>query len=84
MVEVFAATRTSAEPGGGDGPTVVSALSAREREVLDLVAAGCTNSDIADRLTISPITARNHVSNILMKLQLTNRTQAAAWARGGR
>ena len=84
MLEVFAATRTSEEPADGDGSTSVSALSAREREVLDLVAAGCTNSDIADRLTISPITARNHVSNILTKLHLTNRTQAAAWARGGR
>jgi len=51
--------------------------------VLDLVAAGCTNADIADRLAISPITGRNHVSNVLTKLQLTNRTQVAAWARGG-
>ena len=54
-------------------------LSAREREVLALVAEGLTNKEIADRLFISPITARNHVSRILTKLELENRTQAATW-----
>jgi DNA-binding CsgD family transcriptional regulator len=61
----------------------LSVLSAREREVLALVAEGLTNRQIADRLVISPVTARNHVSRILTKLGLENRTQAAAWlARG--
>jgi DNA-binding CsgD family transcriptional regulator len=61
----------------------LAALSAREREVLDLVAEGLTNRQIAERLVISPVTARNHVSRILTKLGLENRTQAAAWlARG--
>lgn len=59
-------------------------LSDREREVLELVAQGLTNAEIAATLVISPVTARNHVSNILTKLQLTNRTQAAGWLRGGR
>jgi DNA-binding CsgD family transcriptional regulator len=54
-------------------------LSGREREVLELVAQGLTNREIADRLTISPVTARNHVSRILTKLGLENRTQAATW-----
>ncbi|WP_281271127.1 helix-turn-helix transcriptional regulator [Nocardioides silvaticus] len=54
-------------------------LSTREREVLELVAEGLTNKEIADRLFISPITARNHVSRILGKLELENRTQAATW-----
>ena len=54
-------------------------LSGREREVLALVADGLTNKEIADRLFISPITARNHVSRILTKLSLENRTQAATW-----
>ena len=54
-------------------------LSGREREVLALVADGLSNKEIADRLFISPITARNHVSRILTKLGLENRTQAATW-----
>ena len=54
-------------------------LSEREREVLALVAEGLTNKQIAGVLVISPITARNHVSSILTKLGLENRTQAAAW-----
>lgn len=54
-------------------------LSRREREVLELVAQGLTNREIAERLTISPVTARNHVSRILTKLGLENRTQAATW-----
>ncbi len=54
-------------------------LSTREREVLELVAQGLTNREIAERLTISPVTARNHVSRILTKLGLENRTQAATW-----
>jgi len=61
----------------------VAGLSQREREVLALVAEGLTNRQIAERLFISPVTARNHVSSILTKLGLENRTQAAAWlARG--
>jgi len=55
-------------------------LSEREREVLALVAQGLTNKQIATVLVISPITARNHVSSILTKLGVENRTQAAAWA----
>ncbi len=54
-------------------------LTAREREVLELVAEGLTNKEIAERLVISPVTARNHVSRILTKLSLDNRTQAATW-----
>ncbi|HET6563608.1 MAG TPA: response regulator transcription factor [Marmoricola sp.] len=52
-------------------------LSQREHEVLQLIAEGLTNPEIAERLFISPVTARNHVSNILTKLQVSNRTQAA-------
>jgi DNA-binding CsgD family transcriptional regulator len=52
-------------------------LTAREREVLALVADGCANKEIARRLSISERTARTHVSNILRKLELSSRTQAA-------
>ena len=58
------------------------ALSEREHEVLALIAEGLTNAEIAERLFISPVTARNHVSNILTKLRVTNRTQAARHVRG--
>ena len=55
-------------------------LTHREREVLRLVAAGKANKDIAAILFISERTARTHVSNILTKLGLASRTQAALWA----
>ncbi|GAB3347241.1 response regulator transcription factor [Modestobacter lapidis] len=63
------------------GPQVgLGALTAREREVLALVAQGHSNRDIAERLRISERTARTHVSNVLAKLQLASRTQAALLA----
>ncbi|WP_233517581.1 response regulator transcription factor [Geodermatophilus marinus] len=58
----------------------LSALTDREREVLALVARGHSNREIADRLAISERTARTHVSNVLGKLQLASRTQAALLA----
>lgn len=56
-------------------------LSHRERDVLELIAQGLRNPDIAERLSISPKTVRNHVSNILNKLQVADRTQAILKAR---
>lgn len=55
-------------------------LTAREREVLGLVAGGATNKDIAAALGISPSTVKNHLQSILGKLHLENRVQAAAYA----
>lgn len=59
------------------GPT---ALTAREREVIILVAAGHSNREIARAMAISERTAQTHTSNILAKLGLQSRTQAALWA----
>ena len=57
-----------------------ASLTDREKEVIALVAEGLSNQEIADRLFISERTARTHVSNILTKLGLPSRTQAALWA----
>ena len=57
-----------------------SALTAREQQVLQLVAQGRTNREIADKLVVSENTVKNHLRNILAKLHLENRVQAAAYA----
>ncbi|MGN6672326.1 MAG: LuxR C-terminal-related transcriptional regulator, partial [Thermomicrobiales bacterium] len=61
-------------------PHPLDALTEREREVLVLVARGAANKEIAQRLSISERTARTHVSNVLGKLALPSRTQAALFA----
>lgn len=55
-------------------------LTPRELEVLRALAQGLTNREIAERLVISETTVKTHISSILSKLQLTDRTQAALWA----
>jgi DNA-binding NarL/FixJ family response regulator len=67
-------------PGDAELPE----LSTREREVLEHVALGLTNVEIGDILVISPVTVRDHGSSILMKLQVTNRTQAVVRFRASR
>ncbi len=62
------------------GPGELAELTAREREVLALVAEGKTNREIAAALVISEATARNHVSHIFEKLGLSRRSEAAALA----
>jgi DNA-binding CsgD family transcriptional regulator len=65
---------------GRGAPAPDGELTAREREVAVLLAEGLTNSELAARLYISPKTAAVHVSNILMKLQMSSRAEVAAWA----
>ena len=60
--------------------TIRAELSERELEVLRLIANGKDNAEIARELFISPKTVKNHISNILMKLQIENRIQAAVYA----
>jgi DNA-binding NarL/FixJ family response regulator len=75
LMEFFASFRPSAPP------RVFPELSEREREILELIAQGKKNPDIAARLVLSPKTVRNHVTNILSKLQVADRTQAIIRAR---
>ncbi|MFE6649356.1 response regulator [Nocardioides sp. NPDC057772] len=71
--------------GGRDRPSqAISSLTDRELDVVRLVAAGLTNSQVAERLVLSEKTVKGHVSNVLGKLQLNDRTQLAvlAWREG--
>lgn len=76
LVSEFAA-RTK-QPTGPSTP--LAELTAREREVMALVAEGLTNSEIGERLFMSPATARTHVSRILTKLGARDRTQLVVMA----
>ncbi|GHO89925.1 hypothetical protein KSZ_79310 [Dictyobacter formicarum] len=60
---------------------MIEPLSEREADVLALLVLGFTNRDIAERLTITVSTVKQHVSSILHKLSVTNRSQAQARAR---
>jgi DNA-binding CsgD family transcriptional regulator/tetratricopeptide (TPR) repeat protein len=80
----FPAPRRSADQPAASASADRYGLTAREREVLTLLAEGLTNAQLASRLYISTHTANVHVSRILMKLGVPNRTQAAslAWSQG--
>jgi DNA-binding NarL/FixJ family response regulator len=67
------------EPSGTGDPEL-DQLTAREREVLQLIARGYTYKEIASRLYLSPRTVESHVSAVLRKLQLSNRNELTRWA----
>jgi len=69
--------RHSHEPDSG---SLASELSERERAVLSLLASGCDNAQIGDRLYVSRSTVKNHVASVLEKLHVDNRVQAATYA----
>lgn len=70
-----------ARPAHATRDSVFAALSARERQVLALIADGLSNTDIAERLDISEKTVRNHASNLFDKLGVWSRAQAIVFAR---
>ena len=78
---VVAAFARMTESGAEPADALVLPLSAREREILKLVSAGASNKEIADRLCLAEGTVKNHVTNILTKLDVRDRTQAAIRAR---
>ena len=70
----------AAGAAAGELAPVRTELSDRELQVLKLLAGGMDNAEIAKELVISPKTVKNHISNILAKLQIENRIQAAVYA----
>jgi DNA-binding NarL/FixJ family response regulator len=79
-----AAEATAAEgPAAGDaaaGEPAIPRLTARETQILKLIATGMTYPQIAERLVLSPRTVQNHVQNTLVKLQLHNKAQLVRYA----
>jgi len=75
ILEFFAAGRPR------QAEVVFPQLTAREHEVLDLIAAGRSNAELAAALVLSPKTIRNHVSNVFAKLRVADRAQAIVLAR---
>jgi two-component system, NarL family, nitrate/nitrite response regulator NarL len=71
---------STARTGAGRLPVARAALIGRAEEVLDLLSRGLSNRAIAQALVITEKTTEAHVSNILRKLNLTSRAQAAVWA----
>jgi DNA-binding NarL/FixJ family response regulator len=74
LVDFFSNPQRDSEPAFPE-------LTEREREILDLIARGETNSAIVQRLVLSPHTVRNHISNIFSKLQVADRAEAIIRAR---
>jgi len=64
-------------------PRVVAGLTARERDVLELVAEGLSNTEIADRLHIGVTTVKTHITSLMTKTDSPNRVRLALFARGG-
>lgn len=79
LLEFLHATATSA--AAPPAHTLFPDLTKRERELLEMIAAGLSNSEIADRLVISPKTVRNHITSIFAKLGVGDRAQAIVKAR---
>jgi DNA-binding NarL/FixJ family response regulator len=78
---VVAAFARLMESGGPRAEALVLPLSRREREIVSLLGSGASNKEIADRLNLAEGTVKNHITSILTKLDVRDRTQAALRAR---
>ena len=78
LIEAFAARPAASLPDGRE--RALDELTAREREVLGLVGAGLSNQEIAERLVLSPLTAKTHVARLFRKLDARDRAQLVVTA----
>ena len=79
--QILAAIKGGQKKVVSQASSLVEPLSERELEVLRLVAAGLSNREIAEKLVISPGTAKTHIHNLCGKLGVRNRTEAATKAK---
>lgn len=75
LISEFVARPPAADPSAGR-----DVLTPREQEIVELVARGLTNDQIAERMVISPLTAKTHVNRAMMKLHARDRAQLVVWA----
>lgn len=80
LTEYSALTQGFPSHSNYEDPNDHHELTSRERDVLRLVVRGMSNKEIGDKLNISPHTVKSHLSNVLEKLNLNGRVEAAAWA----
>ena len=80
LIDHAAADHLRRRVAEGDFDPAVTALTPQERRILDLLAGGLTNRNIADELFLSDKTVKNYVSSLLMKLGMSRRSEAAAYA----
>ena len=80
LIEAYVKAQETPSPPAAPGFALPSSLTAREVEILRLIAAGLTNGEIAERLFISPLTCKSHVSRILTKLEARDRIQLVVLA----
>ena len=80
LIEAYVSGQQASSRVPAAGPPLPASLTAREVEILRLIAAGWTNSEIAEHLFISPLTCKSHVSRILMKLEARDRIQLVVLA----
>ncbi len=80
LIDHAAAAHLRERVAAGEFDPAISALTPQERRILDLLAGGLTNRDIAEELFLSDKTVKNYVSSLLMKLGMSRRSEAAAYA----